>query len=531
MSIFIYIAILLYILFFIYNMPWEEKIIVSMQEWLSSNKTLNLHITVMLLSFMSMVFHFTCVYFFTLQLESLALVGIFLWLGNLFAFLFDVPIWIFQYYFKPKTLYMFGIISQIISMLIFGNFIFSVTGYISSGIIETVWVFESILSFFLTDAMNVILLVIAAMCYWFTKEVNDITTITYVLNNAQPSQYKSIFAKNNLFFGLGSFLWLLVSGIILASGSPELIIFHIIFILCMIFFIAFKFFDNDKKVIEVNDIQNFYLQRRSLSFQKIWKSIWDTINENVSRVVHRVDLKETLKNTKYLILKPSFVGSSKISTKEIIEKTSLSFIDIFETLAYSIDRHLIVYWSFIMLLTFGFWDTFASTFLIDFLNQVKPGWSFVLLALIAIPAFWLQDFFGKLSDKVGSFKLSLIWLFLSASSLIAIAFFVADKPLFIVVWLALGNSIWYAICMSLAVANFLETYNVAYADRKWLTQIDANASAAPMKILQNLANVVWLFLGGLILSLTWFAGFFFVFGLFVLWFLVWAIVMRQKIVS
>jgi hypothetical protein len=51
------------------------------------------------------------------------------------------------------------------------------------------------------------------------------------------------------------------------------------------------------------------------------------------------------------------------------------------------DRHLIVYWSFIMLLTFGFWDTFASTFLIDFLNQVKPGWSFALLGLIAIPAF------------------------------------------------------------------------------------------------------------------------------------------------
>jgi len=39
-----------------------------------------------------MVFHFTCVYFFTLELGSLALVGIFLGLGNLFAFLFDVPI-------------------------------------------------------------------------------------------------------------------------------------------------------------------------------------------------------------------------------------------------------------------------------------------------------------------------------------------------------------------------------------------------------------------------------------------------------
>jgi len=48
--------------------------------------------------------------------------------------------------------------------------------------------------------------------------------------------------------------------------------------------------------------------------------------------------------------------------------------------------------------------------------------------------------------------------------------------------------------MSLSVANFLESYNVAHADRKGLSQIDANASAAPMKILQNLANVIGLFL-------------------------------------
>jgi hypothetical protein len=390
-------------------------------------------------------------------------------------------------------------------------------------------VFESVLSFFLTDAVNVILLVIAAMCYWFTKEVNDITTITYVLNHAQPNQYKTIFAKNNIFFGLGSFLWLFVSWIILTSSSPQLIIFHIIFILCMIFFVAFKFFDNDEKVININDIQKFYLQRNTFSFQKIWTSIWSSVSENVTSVVNRIDIKQALKNTKYLILKPSFVWSSKISTKEIIEKTSLSFKDIFETLAYSIDKHLIVYWAFIMLLTFGFWDTFASTFLIDFLHQVKPGWSFVLLGLIAIPAFWLQSIFWKLSDRVGSFKLSLFWLFLSSTSLMIMAFFAGDKNIVIVLWLALVNSVWYAICMSLAVASFLETYNIAYADRKWLTQIDANASAAPMKILQNLANVVWLFLGWLILSLAWFAWFFFVFGLFIFWFFIWSMVMRKNI--
>lgn len=426
---------------------------------------------------------------------------------------------------------MFWIISQIISMLIFANFIFSVTGYISDEIIETVWVLESVLSFFLTDALNIILLIIAAMCYGFTKEVNDITTITYVLNNAHPKQYKSIFAKNNIFFGLGSFLGLFVSGIILSSSSPQLIILHILFVLCMIFFIASKFFDNEQKVLGIQDIQNFYLQRENFSFRKIWESLWEKIEENISQVVSKIDIKQVLKNTKYLILKPSFVRSSNISLKEIVEKTSLSFHDIYETLVFSMDRHLIVYWSFIMLLTFGFWDTFASTFLIDFLNQVKPGWSFALLGLIAIPAFWLQDFFWKLSDKMWSFKLSLIWLFLSAGSLMIMAFFAGEKQIFIILWLAFINSVGYAICMSLAVANFLESYNTAYADRKWLSQIDANASAAPMKILQNLANVFGLFFGWLIISFIWFAGFFFTFWFLIWWFLIWSIVMKKNIIE
>lgn len=66
---------------------------------------------------------------------------------------------------------------------------------------------------------------------------------------------------------------------------------------------------------------------------------------------------------------------------------------------------------------------------------------------------------------------------------------------YIVMGLALINSVGYAICMGLSAATFLESYNASYAELKGLKQIDANASAAPMKILQNLANVVGLFLG------------------------------------
>ena len=61
------------------------------------------------------------------------------------------------------------------------------------------------------------------------------------------------------------------------------------------------------------------------------------------------------------------------------------------------------------------------------------------------------------------------------------------------------NSIGYAAAMSLGQMSFLDSYNKEYAQYMNLREIDANASAGPMKILQNLANVVGLMLGGFIL--------------------------------
>jgi hypothetical protein len=47
--------------------------------------------------------------------------------------------------------------------------------------------------------MNLVLLAVAAVLYGFAKEVNDITTLSYILNNADPSEYSSIISRNNIF--------------------------------------------------------------------------------------------------------------------------------------------------------------------------------------------------------------------------------------------------------------------------------------------------------------------------------------------
>lgn len=85
-----------------------------------------------------MTFHFAVVFFFTFQLESVALVGIFLGIANFIAFLLDIPIGILQKYYSTKKLFIIAAISQLIAVAIFFNFIygvFSVAGDISEMIV------------------------------------------------------------------------------------------------------------------------------------------------------------------------------------------------------------------------------------------------------------------------------------------------------------------------------------------------------------------------------------------------------------
>lgn len=46
--------------------------------------------------------------------------------------------------------------------------------------------------------------------------------------------------------------------------------------------------------------------------------------------------------------------------------------------------------------------------------------------------------------------------------------------------------------MSTGQNQFLDIYNRIYAKEQNLTEIDANASSGPMKVIQNLANVIGL---------------------------------------
>ena len=91
------------------------------------------------------------------------------------------------------------------------------------------------------------------------------------------------------------------------------------------------------------------------------------------------------------------------------------------------------------------------------------------------------------------------------------------------------NSLGYAAGMGLAQGGFLELYNIHYAKKQNLSEINSNASASPMKIIQNLANVFGLMLGGLFLAILGYSGFFITFGILLIGLLIFSIAYRVKL--
>ncbi len=501
------------------NTGSQNPIIITADTKLWWNRLKNFYITNAFQWFVWMIFHFSVVFFFTFQLQSVALVGVFLGIANAIAFFLDIPVGIIQRYFSTKKLFIIWAISQLIATGIFFSFIynfFHVIGDVSKVVVPNG--FSSILDWFFWSALNWILIIIASICYGLTKEINDISTYGYILSHASPGEYSTILARNNITYGLGSLFWLVLSWIIL-SVNPT---FAVIMLWVIItWFIAFtiRFFDNENESIEAKDIASF-----TIAVTKINK---DNVKEYISEKISAIDLERVLSQTKYIFLKPKQKVESNFKWKELISETISTAKIIYKILSH-MPIYIIIYWTMSLVLIFGFWDTFASTFLIDFLDQVKSGWSYILLAVIAIPALWLQEFVGKIAQKVGVKSVAFVGLWLSGLSLICMGIFANSSGLVIMIC-ALINSIWYACGMSLGQNWFLDAYNKIYAETMNLKEIDSNASAGPMKILQNLANVVWLVLGWLILGILDYRGFFIIFGMGIIGVLIWSIKRKDAI--
>lgn len=496
----------------------SELAVISIDNWIiNTNKEKNLFFNIILSNMVWMIFHFSVFYFFTFQLNSITLVWVFLWIWNLFSFLFDISIWIIQKFFRAKTLFIISYLTEIIAMLIFINFTYEVSDFLARNVNHTnLWIITTALDFFLSKWLNIILMIIACFCYWITKELQEVTLVSYILSNVNPKEYTYMLAKKNLWTWIWSFLWLILAWFIL-SLSANNIIFLVIFIIILIIYFTINFFDNSEKTLNLQDIYKFKVFFETENIIKI--SDW--VKENIIKTVNKIELKWILDSSSYLFLKPLTL-QSWFDIKTLFYETKKEFISIYKILSWS-KTWLVLYWAMIILITFWFWDTFASTFLIKFLDSFINWWWYILLAIIAIPAFVLQDYFCKLAKTHWIYTISNFWLVLSWLSLLLMWIFSNSNNIIIIMLVAIMNSVWYASCMALAQATFLESYNKMFSSYNNLKEIDANASAAPLKIIQNLANVIWLFLWWIILGVLQYVWFFIIFWLFILWILFWTV--------
>lgn len=98
----------------------------------------------------------------------------------------------------------------------------------------------------------------------------------------------------------------------------------------------------------------------------------------------------------------------------------------------------------------------------------------------------------------------------------------------VVLLIGVVNSIGYAAAMPLAQGEFSDSYNQVYAEKRKLTEIDSNASSAPLKMILNLANVVGLVMGGILIAIVGFNGTFFVLGLILMGIFIMSIMNKTK---
>ncbi len=278
----------------------------------------------------------------------------------------------------------------------------------------------------------------AACLYGFTKEVNDLTTLSYILNNSDPSEYGSIISKNNIFTGAGSLFGLLASGFILTLNPTAAIVTLNILIITLIVFI-FTFFDSSERTLSLKDITNLKVIAKRPNIE--------SLKEYAVGYIAKTDFARLAKETKLIFLRPNVVEST-FDPRTIFPETLAEFARIRLVIA-QIPRNMSLLWFIVLILAFGFWDTFAASFLIDYLANL-PGakaFGYALLGLIAIPAFVTQEFFIGMARKIGRFWVAAFGLGISGASLMM--FGVVDGIFFVILF-GLMNSLGYAAGMGLA---------------------------------------------------------------------------------
>lgn len=198
---------------------------------------------------------------------------------------------------------------------------------------------------------------------------------------------------------------MVLSGVILSFNLIAAVSILVFFIVLFIAFIII-YFDNSKLAINfsVNDIKKLKVISP--------KETIESVKQYAISQVQKTDFAQVAKGMKFIFLKP-MQAKLQINWKEIVTTTKNDIKSFYEVLLVAPLNMKLIIMSLIVVF-FGFWDTFVITFLIEFLNkiitnndnillQTRLFTGYVFIALLAIPAFGAQIPLISLSKKIGPF--------------------------------------------------------------------------------------------------------------------------------
>lgn len=489
----------------------------------------NYYSVMRLYSALFLVFHLVCVFFFMLLAWTPLLVWLFLGIGNLWSMLIDVPLGIIQRKISPKIMFSVSNIMIIVVAFLF-LYLLKTTDWLA---LENEGNIFQISKNFVSTGINFIILLLIGILYGTIKEINDIVSLSYCLNHHDPDEYDTALSRLNINLWVGIVIGLFVAIAVLSLQTRpnwvDMILFILVFLCICVWMYSRSYFDNSEEEFNLSTIKNLKV------IDKIKNT--DLVHgDYIKNVVSTVDFEKIKGGMNYIIMKPREI-SQGFDWADIKTKTLQEFQMIF-TLCFQKNTFIpYILWATGIILIFGCWDTIVTTFFITYLDEslkssgtkniIQSG--YFLIGILAIPAYLLQNFWINKSKMYGRYKIVTLGIFVSAIALfwLAIAWSYENLTgLIFVMIFGMMNSTGYAASYPISQSIFAEEYNVAYSKWSGSNVINADVSAAPLKIINNFANAIGLIFWWALITYVWFGGFFAVYGLLVLsW---WALSILKK---
>lgn len=443
-------------------------------------------------------------------LGNLFLAGLALAIGSVFALCFDGVFSFFQGKFSSRSLFLWSIVGMILAVLLF-------------------LVSASSLSVYL-----------AAILFRVSFDLCDITATAYVLKRSRAEEYGQNLSYKQLAQGIGLIGGFLISAMLIwtaeiidlttksiTSKTGELVKADLnaefisalllvkVFLLALLvvmWVMAYLLFDRETQVIDRQALKTTFGEIREHSVRQFKTKI--------------VRLKAVLPFTKTASPQSSdpagISPATRVDTRALFGELTSAISDLA-----LVGKHrpldLPLIWTIGVSCIFSYWDTFLGTYMPIYLTKVLsqqegflrmvPG--SILMFILILPVLALLPLAAKWGDRHGRQPLILIGLVMTIMATLGIGI-LRPKEITILLACGFGITFGYLFVMSAIRANTAIKMNQFLLSAKPGMLIDTNKSAGSILLIDNIGNIVGTLVGGALIELLKFNGFFFVFGLMLL---------------